>query len=237
MGDVLFPRVVHKMTDPYLPLEPVFAQNTWEMIVKACQKNRVPDTWAVGAQKAMTINGTEYMVDIIGKHHDDYADGSGKAPLTFQMHDLYATKYAMGDGTAITGGWGISNMRNKHLPVIFGAMPVEVRSNIKEVRKFTSKGLTQAEIEETADKLFLLSEIEIFGVNTITFSGEGVQYAYYANGGIPKKTLNGSGETYWERSPDSRASSTFGTVLPNGNGVQSQALSNLARGVSPAFCF
>ena len=74
------------------PYEANFADNTWAQIIKACQKKIIPTTWKVGDQKAMTINGISYQIDIIGKNHDDYSDGSGKAPLTFQMHDCYADK-------------------------------------------------------------------------------------------------------------------------------------------------
>ena len=41
--------------------DPVFANNTWAQIIDACHKNQVPETWVVGNQKAMTINGTDYM--------------------------------------------------------------------------------------------------------------------------------------------------------------------------------
>ena len=53
-----------------------FSDNTWAQIIDACHKNQVPETWVVGNQKAMTINGADYVIDIIGKGHDDYADGS-----------------------------------------------------------------------------------------------------------------------------------------------------------------
>ena len=71
------------------PYDPVFANNTWEQIIEACHNNAVPDTWKVADQKPMTINGVDDQIDIIGKNHDDYADGSGKAPLTFQLHNSY----------------------------------------------------------------------------------------------------------------------------------------------------
>ena len=75
--------------------DPVFANNTWEQIIAACHNNEVPDTWKVADQKPMTIDGSDYLIDIIGKNHDDYADGSGKAPMTFQLHDCYKLKKAM----------------------------------------------------------------------------------------------------------------------------------------------
>ena len=66
--------------------DPVFANNTWEQIIAACHSGRVPSAWAVGNSKPMTIGGLDYQIDIIGKNHDDYSDGSGKAPLTCQLH-------------------------------------------------------------------------------------------------------------------------------------------------------
>lgn len=70
-------------------VDPVFANNSWAGVVTACRRGTVPSTWVVGDSMPMTIGGTDYQVDIIGKSHDDYYDGSGKAPLTFQLHDCY----------------------------------------------------------------------------------------------------------------------------------------------------
>lgn len=73
------------------PYEANFADNTWEQIISVCQKGIVPLSWKVGDQKAMTIGGTDYLIDIIGINHDDYSDGSGKATFTFQLHDCGMT--------------------------------------------------------------------------------------------------------------------------------------------------
>lgn len=64
-------------------IDPVFGNNSWAAIIKACQEKQVPNTWNVGDSCNMTINNKTYAIDIIGKNHDDYADGSGKAPLPF----------------------------------------------------------------------------------------------------------------------------------------------------------
>ena len=66
---------------------------------------QVPDTWNVGDSCMMAFGKKNYQIDIIGKNHDDYADGSGKAPLTFQMHTCYATEYKMNNSGSNTGGW------------------------------------------------------------------------------------------------------------------------------------
>lgn len=217
------------------PYEANFADNTWAQIIAACQKKRIPSTWKVADQKAMTINGTYYLIDIIGFDHDEYTDGSGKAPITFQMHDCYGTKYAMNAGNTTVGGWTSCAMRSTHLPAILSQMPTEVQNGIREVNKLTSAGNQSATINTTADKLFLLSEIEIFGSVSDSISGEGTQYDYYKTGGSTVKKLNGSASDCWERSPCARNFARFCRVISNGSAGSSNA--SFARGVAFGFCF
>ena len=212
-----------------------FADNTWAQIIDACHKNKVPATWVVGNQKPMTINGTAYVIDIIGKGHDDYADGSGKAPLTFQMHDSYADAKQMNSSATNSGGWTSCAMRSTHLPAILAKMPTEVQNGIREVNKLTSAGNQSATINTTADKLFLLSEIEIFGSVSWSQSGEGTQYAYYKAGNSKVKNYNGSAMRWWERSPYSGNSTYFCEVY--GNGDASFYGANYTIGVAFGFCF
>ena len=217
--------------------EPVFENNSWSQIIKACQKKEVPSTWVVGDQKAMTINGKDYLIDIIGKDHDDYADGSGKAPLTFQMHDIYnVPSYAMNASNTNSGGWTNSVMRNTHLPAILALMPSEVQNGIKEVNKLTSAGSTSSTINTTADKLFLLSEIEIFGSRSYSYAGEGSQYAYYVNGGSTLKKKNNVSDTWWERSPRDVDYTSFCRV-DSGGAANRESAGNALHGAVPAFCF
>lgn len=212
-----------------------FSDNTWEQIINACQKNKVPDTWLVGDQKEMTINGTSYAIDIIGKNHDTYSDGSGTAPLTFQMHDCYETRYVMNNSGTNIGGWTSCIMRTTHIPSILALMPSEVQAGIKEVNKLTSAGDQSNTINTTEDKLFLLSEIEIFGYNSKSKGGEGSQYAYYSAGNSKIKNVNGSAYLWWERSPCSTSSASFCYVNASGTAKESTAASSY--GVSFAFCF
>ena len=219
------------------PFDPVFANNTWEQIALACQTNSVPESWVVGDQKTMTINSVDYAIDIIGKNHDDYSDGSGKAPLTFQLHDCYATNYAMNTTATNNGSWKSSAMRNTYLSSILQLMPNKVQSAIKQVTKRTSIGLNRESIENTADKLFLLSEIEVLGMTSVSFAGEGMQYEYYVNNPAAKvKIGTDSGIAWWLRSPIVDSASRFELVAVSGkNGSQSNADNGF--GVSFAFCF
>ncbi|WP_455565074.1 DUF6273 domain-containing protein, partial [Akkermansia biwaensis] len=167
-----------------------FADNDWASIIAACHSGSVPSTWVVGNSKTMTINGASYQVDIIGKNHDTYASG-GKAPLTFQLHDCYGETKNMNSSNTNSGGWTSCAMRSTHLPAILALMPTEVQNGIREVHKMTSAGSQSATINTTADKLFLLSEIEIFGSVSYSKSGEGTQYAYYSAGNSKVKNRNG----------------------------------------------
>ena len=215
--------------------DPVFANNTWEQIIEACHNNEVPDTWKVADHKPMTINGVDYQIDIIGKNHDDYSDGSGKAPLTFQLHDCYADAKQMNSTNTNNGGWTSCAMRSTYLPAILALMPTEVQNGIREVNKLTSAGGASSTINTTADKLFLLSEIEIFGRSTYSKSGEGAQYDYYKAGNSKVKNRNGSPFGWWERSPVGSLSLSFCFVQNTGNAYYSLATNTF--GVAFGFCF
>ena len=216
------------------PYDSVFANNTWQQIIEACHNNAVPDTWNVADQKPMTINGVDYQIDIIGKNHDTYAAG-GKAPLTFQLHDCYADKKDMNSSNTNSGGWKNSAMRTTHLPAILALMPTEVQNGIREVSKKASAGGASSTIETVSDKLFLLSEVEIFGSTSYSAAGEGTQYDYYKAGNSKVKKRNGSAASWWERSPNASNSTSFCLVISYGSANANNA--SYVRGVAFGFCF
>lgn len=211
--------------------DPVFANNTWEQIIEACHNKEVPDTWKVADQKFMTINGVDYQIDIIGKNHDDYSDGSGKAPLTFQLHDCYGEEKNMHGADTNTVGWTSCAMRRVHLPAILSKMPTEVQNGIREVNKKTSPGGGSNNINTTADKLFLLSEKEVFGTSKYTAYQEGAQYEYYKE----SNKTNKSNAFWWLRSP--YVSNTKYFCFVDYNGTLYYGFASEAHRVSFAFCF
>ena len=221
--------------EPPATFDATFANNDWSAIIAACQSGNVPDSWAVGDSKTMTINGADYQIDIIGKNHDTYTAG-GTAPLTFQLHDCYGTKkYAMNKSNTNMTGWTNCAMRSKHLPAILALMPTEVQNGIREVNKLTSVGGQSATINTTADKLFLLSEIEIFGRVSYSKSGEGTQYDYYKAGNSTVKKFNGSALIWRERSPYGSNSAGFCCVYSGGYATYGNP--TYTYGVAFGFCF
>lgn len=215
--------------------DPVFANNTWEQIIAACHNNEVPETWKVADQKTMAIGGVDYLIDIIGKNHDDYSDGSGKAPLTFQLHDCYKIAKAMHSTAANTMGWTKCSMRVEHLPIILKQMPADVQSGIREVNKISASGGRSTSLVTTEDGLFLLSEVEVFGNAINSHSGEGTQYDYYKAGKSTVKNFNGNAYDWWERSPTADSTRYYCNVKSTGSAVNTTA--NVTRGVAFGFCF
>ena len=235
MGKVIMSGIVPLLTEPKKQYPANFVDATWAQIIDACQHNWVPDTWVAGSQKAMAINGTNYPIDIIGKNHDIYSDGSGKAPLTFQMHNCYATTYGMNSSNTNVGGWASCAMRTTRLPAILALMPSEVQTGIKQVNKLTSAGGRSGTINTTADKLFALSEIEIFGSVDHSYEGEGTQYDYYKAGNSKVKNLSGSARIWLARSPANDSREAFCAVITDGSA--GKAAGSYACGVAFAFCF
>lgn len=233
MGRVIMSGIVPLLKVP-VTYKANFADNTWAQIIDACHKNQVPETWVVGNQKTMTINGTAYTIDIIGKNHDTYANG-GKAPLTFQLHDCYADRKMMNGASTNSGGWTSCSMRQTDLPAILALMPTEVQNGIREVNKLASAGSKSSTINTTADKLFLLSEIEIFGNITYSVSGEGTQYDYYKVGNSKVKNYNGNANYWWQRSPRIGNYSSFCAV--SNSGLADYISANDVYCVAFAFCF
>lgn len=216
---------------------PVFAENEWSDIIEACHANEVPDEWVADGTcyKDMLINGKNYRIDIIGKNHDDLSDGTGKAPLTFQLHDCYATTYRMNATNTNVGGWRDCQMRTQTMPALKALMPAEVQAGIRPVNKLTSAGNQSSSIVTTSDELFLPSEAEVFGSITNSFAGEGKQYDYYKAGNSKVKNLSGSARYWWERSPLSSGSTRF--CLVDSSGIADANSASRLYGVAFGFCF
>ena len=103
------------------------------------------------------------------------------------------------------------------------------------MNKLTSAGSQSTTINVTSDKLFLLSEIEIFGSLSFSKSGEGAQYDYYKAGNSRVKNYNGSAYYWWERSPIGNNSIGFCNV--NSGGAATYNNANYTRGEAFGFCF
>lgn len=218
----------------FVSVLPVFSDNDWSAIIAACHSGSVPDTWKIGDSKPMTIGGTSYQIDIIGMGHDEYSDGSGRAPLTLQMHDSFGTGYAMNSTSSKVNSWESCDGRTTHLPYILSQMPSEVRIGIRGVSKKTSAGNKSTTIITTTENLFLPSADEVGGLSE-GYGDEGTQYAYYSAGNGLIKKLNGTAEPWWTRSPNRGSDDRFQRVSASG-GI-GYGIPTFQYGLAVAFCF
>ena len=181
-----------------------FADNSWADIAVACQNNEVPDTWSVGDTKAMTINGAEYDVAIIGKNYDTYADGSGVAPLTFMLIEPIGTA-AMNSTQTTDGGWPASEMRSMLHETVINTLEDDVKNNIKAVKKTTVAG---AENQTGSPLVYNESEDKLFLLSTAEFEPSSTSYEYF-NDTYYNATNPLYNKYWWLRSPWSNYKGMF----------------------------
>ena len=206
---------------------------SWDFINTFSENGMASSVFSVGDKKTVAIDGVNYQVQIIGFDHDTKTSG-GKAGITFQLVDCLNSTYQMNSSDTNSGGWTSCAMRSSTMATLLTKLPSALQNVIKAVNKMTSAGNQSATINTTSDKLFLLSEVEIFGSITYSKSGEGSQYAYYKAGNSKVKKVNGSASYWWERSPYGGSGASFCNVSSKGNANYTSASDS--EGVAFGFC-
>ena len=193
-------------------------------------------------------NGQTMQYRIVGINHDDLADGSGKAGLTFLTTSSLTGILPMNHARTNAGGWEKFELRQKmNSGDIWNLMPADFQSKVKTVRKLTNNvsGTDKnAAVTATSDKLFLLSNSEIVPTSHWASSypwtsSEGTQYEAFKgkvtnNNG--NNDLPGFGFNMWERScsPSKDAEFLFFSMYCN---PSSTCVSNNGIHVLLCFCF
>lgn len=197
---------------------------------------------SIGDQVTLSLNGTNYAFDVIGFNHDTLTTSTaygantktGKAGITFQMHNVFATIYPMNSTDTNSGGWKSSAMRTSTMATMKGYMPAAWQTAIKPVNKASGVGGNSSGTETVSDSCFLLSEIEVFGSTKHSVSGEGTQYAYYKAGNSKVKNRGDRPFDWWERSPHSSKSTIFCMVSNYAAATYTNATNS--SGVAFGFC-
>lgn len=194
-------------------------------------------------------NGQTLEYRIIGINHDNLADDSGKAGLTFLTTSTTISSRMNATATNV-GGWEKSELRQKmNSGKIWNLMPADFQSKVKSVKKLSNNdggGIENknAAVTETVDKLFLLSYSEIvptsyWASSYPSTSSEGTQYEVFRGKVINNKGNNDYlkiGDYWWERSVYPGYSMYFLGIYSSGNPSGNfNATSTIC--VCPAFCF
>ena len=180
-------------------------------------------------------NGKTMTYRIIGINHDDLADGSGKAGLTFEATNGVLGEQCMNTTNTNAGGWEKSEIRGRlNTGDFWSILPAELQFKVKAVTKMTDNrgGGSAGTPSATVDKVFLLSSTEIYG----DLDSDGAQYEYYQSKGISTSNYSeASGYNHWIRSVHVSKSTHFRIVGGGGNCVPAWASNRFY--VLPAFCF
>lgn len=203
-----------------------------------------------GTEWSITLtDGKTLRYKIIGINHDDLADGSGKAGLTFLTTSM-SIRSRMNATATNAGGWEQSELRAKmNGGEIWSLMPPDFQSKVKAVKKLTNNvgggdENQNAAMSSTSDKLFILSFSEIVQASHWASdypwtSSEGTQYEAF-RGKVTNNFANNDclqfGGLWWERSVNPTEGAAFLVVGGTGSPLYGDKATTL-HCVLPAFCF
>ena len=225
---------------------------TWDEIADIAYNYNAPTLFNIGDEKTITLStGEKLTLVILDFWHDKYYDEDNEedvpAGITFGLKNCLATTYKMNATATNVGGWENSQMRTSVMKTLLSQLPADLQAVIKSVKKHTSAGNKGANIVETEDKLFLLSEVEVDGTTAATYKDEGVQYPYFKRNNAVAYDYNGNpnyvkgladGESgsnwWWLRSPSVSSTANFRCV--NYGGYINDNIADGAYGVSFGFC-
>lgn len=220
-----------------------FEKASWSDIAALSESGSADKYFSVGDEKTISLTtGEQVTLVILGFDHDDLTSG-GKAGMTIGMKNLLATTYRMNATGTNAGGWDESEMRTSTMATLLSQLPSDLQGVIKQVNKKATAGSQSTSITTSADKLWLLAEVEVDGTTSAGYADEGEQYEYWKtvkDGTVAadriKYLSNGSGSAnaWWLRSPHVSASTHFRYFISTGGVYTSGA--NVTRGVCFGFC-
>lgn len=170
--------------------------NSSELYAKAKAAMDAGTTWSITLTDGKTMT-----YRIIGINHDDLADGSGKAGLTFEATSKTFGKQRINANDTNVGGWKVSELRGRlNSGDLWSLLTTNFTGKIRPVTKMTDNqgGGTHGQPTATIDKVFIISTTEFFG----DLHSDGGQYEYYKDKGVTlmNYSMNEAIDYHWTRS-------------------------------------
>lgn len=201
-------------------LDAVLDNNTWASIERASRLGLAPELWQVGDTKTVTCSdGNDRTFAIVGFDHDERADGTGKAAVTFALNVATDADVMAMQGTASNAGGFLATQPCPYLndTMLNSILPSDLKEAIKPINKKTSAGNTSTTLLTEELALFLFSEVELCGSATKSAAGEGVQYPYFATTNNRKfYNAANAAKAYWLRSPSSADATEYVAIASRG---------------------
>ena len=207
---------------------------SWSKIDEIGRAGKARTFFALGATKKVHMkNGFIAEYQIMDFDHDDLADDSGKAPISWDMVALYKDEIYMKRNSE-SSCWDECDGREFLNGDFFENLPDDLQAIIKPVWKLTAN--KDGKIVKSKDRVWLKSEKELWGRTFYSNEGEGHWYALFMQEDFPWFKLNGDNERDWQwlRSVGAGNSNIF--CIVNTSGAASNNYSGNSRGVAPDFC-
>ena len=224
---------------------------SWPEISQLSKMELANKYFEVGEEKTVKVNNLDHKVRIIEFSHDDLADGTGRAGITFEFANVITDSNG-----AVLLYWNINEPKvnapknynfpgstlndflNKNDDCVFNKLPKPLHDAIREVNKKVGMGSEYSTNESYQTKLFPLAHDEIFDHVNGTPNDEGTKYLYFQNGGSTIKTpVDKRAEDYWLRSPYTGYTYRAWCINYFGNpGNNDINVEKYMHAVAPAFC-
>lgn len=239
------------------------ADNTPATIQAAAKAGTASNYWSVGDKMGIAVNGsfgglsynsTVYAF-ILGFNHNASVEGNNSIHFQFgktsngtdiafvQNYGSTGTGFCMNTSNTNSGGWSGSYMRKTICPAFLAALPTAWQNIITACTKYSDNtggsSNPASNVTSTSDKIWLLSEFEVFGTRSGANTAEQnyqKQYDYYKNGNSKVKyqhSATTSACDWWLRSVYAGNTLNFRRVAAGGGGSYNGA--DHSRGFAPGF--
>lgn len=207
--------------------------DSWATIAANVANGTATSLYGVGSVKMLEItndDGTTETIpmEIVAHNHDDKADGSGKASLTFIAKNVLSEARKMNDAYATAGGWSAMSLRTWLNGDFLATLPSDLQSALTEVKKLSDGGYNNAEITTSNDKVWIPSVSEVNSEQT-TVVGQGEVYPTFTDSTSRiRTTIDGTARAWWIRSANITSyggwyniysSGGWGSVKVNATGI------------------
>ena len=209
--------------------------DSWEKIIAAGEDGTYIDKYRVGDTKELNLGkyGTIEM-ELVAFNADELADGSGKAHMTWiAKNSLDQARIMDGTGTC-KGGWPATQMRDWLQEIILPQFPDTVRTNIKEVKKYSYSYFDEGTVS-SSDKIWIPSRREVFGSYNSNEDAGPAYLAAFRDEASKLKPYFSSMSTWWLRSASDEQGYFFYGVDENGKLLEADP--SKVYGVVVGFCF
>ena len=216
-----------------------FANATWSEINEISTRGFADYYFSVGDERTIKIGGIDHVVYVAGFGLETTEDGN-VAGITIAAKNCLLTQSPMdADYNYTWQGWETSDVRSTLNGSILLTLDEELQSVIKPVKKkFSYTDYETAKLKGTTiDKIWIFSEMEIFGDKTSSNVNDGEHYPCFPTTASKIKfagDVGTSGVTWWTRSVCNGDYNYY--VAVNNNGSKSLCDLNNSAFVCPVFC-